>query len=106
MDLLLLILGCTLVTVIPRILPIMYLSAESLPKNALLWLSFVPVSVMSALLFPDILFYGGELNFSLHNTALLAAIPSLLVSYYTRSFFGTIACAMVSIALLRLLGWQ
>ncbi len=106
MEIFWLILGCTLVTVLPRIVPLMYLSVESLPKSALDWLSFVPVAVMAALLFPDIFYYGGKINLTLNNTALLAAIPSLFISWYTRSFFGTIACAMGCMALLRYLGWQ
>ena len=69
------------------------------------WLSFVPVSVMAALLFPDIVVRGTELDVSFENTYLLAALPSLLVAWRTQSFFGTILCAMSSVALLRYLGW-
>ncbi len=105
MELLLTIVGCALVTAIPRVFPLMYLSVESLPKSALKWLSYVPVAVMAALLFPDILIKEDALFISIDNTYLLAAIPSLLLAWYTKSFFGTIACAMLTVALLRHLGW-
>ncbi len=104
-ELILTIVGCALVTAIPRVFPLMYLSVESLPKSALKWLSFVPVAVMAALLFPDILVKNNALFISMDNTYLLAAIPSLLLSWYTKSFFGTIACAMLTVALLRHAGW-
>ncbi len=109
-ELILTIAGCALVTAIPRILPLMYLSVESLPKLSLKWLSYVPVAVMAALLFPDVLTRtesGGntQLFLSFDNTYLLAAIPSLLLAWYSKSFFGTIACAMGMVALLRYMGW-
>ncbi len=105
-ELILTIAGCALVTAIPRIFPLMYLSVESLPKTALQWLSFVPVAVMAALLFPDVLVKDQALYLSLNNTYLLAAIPSLILAWYTKSFFGTIACAMLTVACLRYFGWQ
>ncbi len=104
-ELILTIAGCALVTAIPRFFPLMYLSVESLPKASLKWLSFIPVAVMAALLFPDVLVRDNTLHISFENTYLLAAIPSLILAAYTRSFFGTIACAMLSVAGLRYLGW-
>ncbi len=105
-ELLLTIAGCALVTAIPRVFPLMFLSVESLPKASLKWLSFVPVAVMAALLFPDVLVSNDTLFISFNNTYLLAAIPSLLLAWYTKSFFGTIACAMLCVALLRYVGWN
>ena len=104
-DLVWRIVGCTLVTAVPRVFPLMYLSTSSLPPLALRWLSFVPVSVMAALLFPDILLRQGALDISFGNLYLVAAIPALLVAWRSGSFFGTIACAMGGVALLRYLGW-
>ena len=51
-ELLFCLVGCMLVTVIPRVGPVMYLHAESLPDLLRHWLSFVPVAVMAALLGP------------------------------------------------------
>lgn len=44
-ELLFCLVGCMLVTVIPRVGPVMYLHAESLPDLLRHWLSFVPVAV-------------------------------------------------------------
>ncbi len=110
MELVLTIVGCAVVTALPRVLPLMYLSVESLPKASLQWLSYVPVAVMAALLFPDVLTRADDaghtvLFLSHENTYLLAAIPSLLLAWYTKSFFGTIACAMGMVGILRYCGW-
>ena len=99
------IVGCALVTALPRVLPLMYLSLDKLPVQAKNWLSFVPVAVMAALLGPGVLVRDGALSLSVENIYLVVAIPALAVSYFTKSFFGTIAFSMGGIALLRYIGW-
>ncbi len=106
-ELIFCIVGCMLVTAIPRLGPVMFLRADSLPPALRHWLSFVPVSVMAALLGQDIFFYDGDFSLSWTNLYLVAAAPSLLVAWRTRSFFGTIAVAMGFVAAGRALGiWQ
>lgn len=106
-ELLACIVGCMLVTAIPRMAPVMYLKADSLPRALRHWLSFVPVAVMAALLGPDVLYYDGVFNPTWSNLYLVAAVPSLLVAWRTGSFFGTIAVAMGFVAAARHFGfWQ
>ena len=106
-ELIFCIVGCMLVTAIPRMGPVMFLQADSLPPALRHWLSFVPVSVMEALLGQDIFFYNGVFSLSWTNLYLVAAVPSLLVAWRTQSFFGTIAMAMGFVAAGRALGvWQ
>lgn len=54
-DLLLCILGMALVTLIPRVMPVTLLAGRELPPLLTRWLSFVPVSVLAALVAPDLL---------------------------------------------------
>ena len=70
-ELLFCLVGCMLVTVIPRVGPVMYLHAESLPDLLRHWLSFVPVAVMAALLGPDVFIYQGEFMPTPHNLFLM-----------------------------------
>ena len=51
-DLLLCILGMALVTLIPRVMPVTLLAGRELPPLLTRWLSFVPVSVLAALVAP------------------------------------------------------
>ncbi len=104
-ELILCIVGCTLVTAIPRVLPLMYLSTEDLPEAILRWLSFVPVAVMSALLVPDLVIQNGSLSISIYNVYFISAFPAGFVAWHTKSFFGTILCAMATVAFLRYIQW-
>ncbi|HHX75553.1 MAG TPA: AzlD domain-containing protein, partial [Firmicutes bacterium] len=52
--LLLIILGCALVTYVPRFLPLYILTRIKIPKVAAVWLRYVPVAVLAALIAPGI----------------------------------------------------
>ena len=92
-DLLLCILGMALVTLIPRVMPVTLLAR---------WLSFVPVSVLAALVAPDLLLADGKLNISGDNLFLIATFPTLLICWYKKgSLFGALAVGMGTVALIR-----
>ncbi len=104
---LLMILGMALVTYIPRVVPLMLLSSRELNPRLMRWLEMVPPAVLAALLAQEIFLRsapdgGKTLFFSLDNVFLLAAVPSLLVGWLTRSFFAVVAAGMATVALLRL----
>lgn len=95
--------GMAIVTALPRVLPITFLANRKLPPALMRWLSFVPVSVLAALLAPEVLLRNGELHLAADNFFLLACLPTLLIAWRTRSFFGAVTAGMVTVALLRLL---
>ncbi len=99
----LIILGMSIVTYIPRALPIIVLSKFKLPDWFLRWLKYIPIAILSALLFPQIMIFEDHVNISLDNKNLLAAIPSLLVAYKTKSLFITVLVGIISMLLLNLL---
>ena len=92
-----------LVTYLPRVLPMLLLSGRKLSPWIARWLSFVPATVLAALLAPAILCPEKQLAISTGNSFLLAAIPSFFVAWRFKSFFGTVATGMVVVALIRLL---
>lgn len=94
-----------LVTVIPRVGPVMYLHAESLPDLLRHWLSFVPVAVMAALLGPDVFIYQGEFMPTHHNLFLMTAIRPCWWPGGARAFSASLAFSMGFVALMRYLGW-
>ena len=112
-DYLLIILGMALVTYIPRAAPLMLLSSRELNPMLMRWLEMVPPAVLAALLAPELLLraQAGQktLFLSLDNFFLLAALPTFVVGWITRSFFGTVAFGMGMVALLRnwplIMGW-
>ena len=101
-DLLLCILGMALVTLIPRVMPVTLLAGRELPPLLTRWLSFVPVSVLAALVAPDLLLADGKLNISGDNLFLIATFPTLLICWYKKgSLFGALAFGMGTVALIR-----
>jgi len=96
-------LGMALVTYLPRMAPLVILSRFELPPLLLRWLSFVPVSVLSALLAKELFINGSRLDLSLGHPQLLAAIPAFLVAIKTRSLMGTVVAGIAAMALIRLI---
>ncbi len=84
-----------------RILPVTLLAGKALPEVLLRWLSFVPVAVLAALLAPELLIRNGSLRLAPDNLFLIAAVPTLIVTWFTRSFFGAMATGMGVVALAR-----
>ncbi|SFD81445.1 Branched-chain amino acid transport protein [Paenibacillus catalpae] len=95
------ILGASIVTFLPRVLPLMVLSRLQIPDWAMRWLSYIPVAVMAALLGNELLMTDGKLTSLKDNIELFAALPTFLVAIFTRSLLGTIVVGVVSVMLLR-----
>lgn len=88
-----------------RLLPIAALSRIRVPRPLERWLSFVPVSVMAALVAGEVLRPNGTLPPPLTNPYLLAAVPTGVVFRYTRSLLGaTVAGIAAFLAFRALLG--
>lgn len=93
--------GMGAVTYLPRILPMLLLSGRPLASWLARWLSFVPATVLSALLLPGLICEDGRLALGLDNTFLLAAFPTFFIAWRFGSFFGTVAAGMGIVALVR-----
>jgi branched-subunit amino acid transport protein len=100
-EILLIILGTGIVTLIPRVLPLLFLSKIELPKWFLDWLHFVPVTVMTALLAQEILFEDNQFAPMANKFELLAMIPTFLVAIFFKSLLGAVLVGMISVSLLR-----
>jgi branched-subunit amino acid transport protein len=68
-----------------------------LPPTVQRGLRFVPVSVLSAIIFPEILRPGGAWNISPLNPRLLAGVIAALVAWRTRSAVLTIVVGMAAL---------
>jgi len=91
-EIALLVLGCALVTALPRVLPLVLLSRFELPAPLRQWLGYVPVAVLTALLSLELLAGGGS--------AVLAIIPALVVAALTGNLLATVAIGVGAYALL------
>jgi len=99
------VIGMGVVNFVVRFVPIAVVTRVQLPKPVKRWLSFVPVSVMAALVAGEVLRPGGAFPLPWQNPYLLAAVPTGLVFYKTRSFLGaTVAGVAFFLAFRVLLG--
>lgn len=92
-DLALMFLGMWIVTFFPRWLPIFFLSNRKLPEWLNQGLEMIPVALLSAIVFPTLFITDGSLDFS--RKELLAAAPTLVIAYMSRSLIGTILGGML-----------
>lgn len=78
-----------------RFVPIAVVSRLRLPQPFVRWLSYIPASVMGALVAGEILRPGGEYLLTPRNPYLLAAIPTAFIYHRTRSFLGASVAGML-----------
>ena len=100
------IIGMAIVTYITRETPFLILGNKKLGSKVVLWLSFIPVSVMSALLMPELLIKSGDeaiLNLSVDNLYIWAGAATFIVAFIFKNFFLTIIFGMGFLSLLRYL---
>lgn len=96
---LLIVLGGAAVTALPRVLPLVVLARIDLPHWARTWLSYVPISVLAALLAGELALDHGHLAFKPRE--LIAILPAFAVAALARSLIGAVVAGVAAIALLR-----
>lgn len=98
----LLILGCAVVTWIPRIMPFILVKNMKMPDVVLRWLTYIPVCILSALVIEG-MFVKQQRLVTIDWISLLAFIPTLLVALLTKSLSKTVIAGVLTMALLRYL---
>lgn len=64
-------------------------------------LRYVPPAVLSAIIFPEILYSTGEFNLALNNPRLIAGLLAALIGWKTRNMLLTILVGMTCLLLLQ-----
>jgi branched-subunit amino acid transport protein len=88
--------GAALVTFIPRVAPLVFLSRVSLPKRVEEWLQFIPTAVLAALLAQE-LFLQEKTSYS----DWIAAAIAFGIAFATRSLLITVLAGMIAVMLMR-----
>ena len=101
-TILIIIIGCALVTFIPRVLPLMILSQLELPTWLIRWLKNVPVAVMAALLAQELLLSNNQFSLMDNGLKIVAAIPAFIIAILTKSLLGTVMVGVITMMILRL----
>lgn len=93
------IVGCAIVTWLPRILPFTIVKNITIPNVFMRWLSYIPVCILSALVVDS--FLHDETALQLHWQNIVAFIPTLIVAIWTKSLSFTVIVGVVTMAILR-----
>jgi branched-subunit amino acid transport protein len=90
------ILAMGLVTYLPRWLPLFVFSRKAMPRWLVEWLDLIPVAILSALVFPELLTEGSPRTLDIFQAKSLVALPTLLFALKTRSLGGTVVVGMLA----------
>lgn len=96
--------GMGVVTYLPRLLPILFLSGRTLKPLIVAWLRLVPPAVLSAMLLPSLLVPEKRVDFSFDNIFFWTALIAFPVAWKSRSLFATVLVGMGLVALARYCG--
>lgn len=100
MNMIWLILGCMIVTLLPRIIPFIFVRSVRMPEVVLKWLSYIPVCILTALVTESMLLETGSLlRFDWY--VVIALIPSIITAIWTKSLSLTVIIGVACMALLR-----
>jgi branched-subunit amino acid transport protein len=97
------IVGMALINYLVRFPPIAVVSRVDLPAPVMRWLSFIPISVMGALVAGEVLRPDDRFVNPVTSPWVWAAAATGAVYLYTRSFLGATLAGMVSFVVLRVL---
>lgn len=100
--LLLIIIGCSLVTWIPRITPFILTKKLSFSENFTKFLSYIPICILTALVFQSMLEVQSTGFPKLKTLEALASLPTFFVAIKTKDLMKTVITGVVTMALLRL----
>lgn len=87
-------------TWLPRIIPFIFVKKVQLPDVVLRWLTYIPICILSALVFES-LFVDGDRVVVPDWQSITAFVPTLLVALFTKSLSITVLVGVVSMALVR-----
>jgi len=98
------IVGMAVVTYVPRLLPVLFLSGKNLHPLLAAWLRFVPPAVLAAMLVPSLFIRDDVVDTSFDNLFLWAAVVAFPVAIKFKSLSATVLVGMSLVALGRYLG--
>lgn len=102
-QLTILVLGMASVTLLCRLLPFAVSPAITGRVARAQWVRYLPIAIVSAVVFPSLLLSPREVVWGPVSLPLLAAIPTALVGIVSRNLLCAVLAGVASLALLRAL---
>ncbi len=98
-----LVVGLGLTTMLPRIIPLFALENRNLSPALTKWMSYIPVTIFSALVFSDIFFW--EEQFALHPLENLKLLPSVIVAIISLKMDNLFISMITGVIAITLMVW-
>ena len=86
--------GMAVVTFLPRFFPMAFLTRMIIPEKVKTGLDYIPVAILSAIVFP-VIFSTGHESAGIEPRLLTAAIPVFLFALKVRSLWGAVILGML-----------
>lgn len=95
-------LGCIIVTLIPRVIPFFMAKYINFPDWMTTFLRYLPLAMMTTLMFQNIFVVHGHGQLATVNfTVLVALLPGLIIGYFRRSLMAVVLLSVLVMALMR-----
>jgi len=89
-----LLLGMAVVTFLPRFFPMAFLTRMTIPEKVKIGLDYIPVAILSAIVFP-VVFSTGHESTGIEPRLLITAIPVFLFALKVKSLWGAVVLGML-----------
>lgn len=97
----LIIIGCGLVTWLPRVVPFLLVRKIRIPDVVLRFLSYVPLCILTALFVQNLLIHrAGQLP-GINYEYCYASIPTIITAIISKNLMWIVVIGMLSMALIR-----
>jgi branched-subunit amino acid transport protein len=93
-----------LITFWIRFLLIFLFGKFEIPPTIRRSLHYVPPAVLSAIIFPELFYRGGQLALSFDNIRLLSGIITIVVAWFSKNTLLTIVAGMVALVVMQVVG--
>lgn len=98
---LVLIILCGVVTLLIRVIPFVMISRVNLPAIVIKWLSFIPITLFTALIIDGVIQqHDHAFGYTLNLPYIIAIVPTVMLAIFTRSLTVTILGGIFVIACL------
>lgn len=103
MYLIIITVGCFVITWVIRVAPFVLLSKLDLPNGVIKWLQFVPICLFTALIVEGMLDKEERFGYTFNVESIVVAIPTIIIALVTKSLTISVIVGMVVMAMVRLL---
>ena len=98
---LVLIVLCGVVTLLVRVIPFVMISRVNLPAIVIKWLSFIPITLFTALIIDGVIQqHDHAFGYTLNLPYIIAIVPTVMLAIFTRSLTVTILVGIICHCLL------